>query len=222
MLQLPISIRGIDRKSERRSCNVCIELEHYQRQNIFAWMVMVFPTIHINTNISVLLVDLYHVSIIQKILDKVNCLNMPINDEIRKHFISYKYHQMTYYWEFPNKWFRRSARMWNDQDRDVIHTVLKKCHIGDTFLLHLISKNTNTYVYKRIIKSIAVVLRESKVRSYWYNIKIYIIYVYFCGVKRYIAIFHFSRRWVTRFIRVLPWVEMGVQLVDLPGPLLVV
>ena len=53
--------------------------------------------------------------------------------------------------------------MWNDQDRDVIHTVLKRCHIGDTFLLHLISKNTNTYIYKRIIKSIAVVLREHKV-----------------------------------------------------------
>ena len=53
--------------------------------------------------------------------------------------------------------------MWNDQDRDVIHTVLKRCHIGDTFLLHLISKNTNTYVYKRIIKSIAVVLKEQKV-----------------------------------------------------------
>ena len=87
MLQLPISIRGIDRKSERRSCNVCIELEHNQRQNIFAWMVMVFPTIHFNTNISVLLVDLYHVSIIQKILDKVNCLNMSINAEIIKHFI---------------------------------------------------------------------------------------------------------------------------------------
>ena len=67
--------------------------------------------------------------------------------------------------------------MWNDQDRDVIHTVLKKCHIGDTFLLHLISKNTNTYVYKRIIKSIAVVLREQKVRSCSYNIKIY-IYIY--------------------------------------------
>ena len=69
--------------------------------------------------------------------------------------------------------------MWNDQDRDVIHTVLKKCHIGDTFLLHLISKNTNTYVYKRIIKSIAVVLREQKVRPFSYNIKIYIhLYMY--------------------------------------------
>ena len=86
--------------------------------------------------------------------------------------------------------------MWNDQDRDVIHTVLKKCHIGDTFLLHLISKNTNTYVYKRIIKSIAVVLREQKVRSCSYNIKIYIygcrafpLWYLFCGVQRDVAIF---------------------------------
>ena len=78
--------------------------------------------------------------------------------------------------------------MWNDQDRDVIHTVLKKCHIGDTFLLHLISKNTNTYVYKRIIKSIAVVLREQKVRSCSYNINIYIfissmIFVLWCPTR---------------------------------------
>ena len=86
--------------------------------------------------------------------------------------------------------------MWNDQDRDVIHTVLKKCHIGDTFLLHLISKNTNTYVYKRIIKSIAVVLREQKVRSCSYSITIYIyIHIYYSNFQTNIVIY-----WICYFI----------------------
>ena len=69
--------------------------------------------------------------------------------------------------------------MWNDQDRDVIHTVLKRCHIGDTFLLHLISKNTNTYIYKRIIKSIAVVLREQKVNTMVVHVNTYIVSIKF-------------------------------------------
>ena len=52
--------------------------------------------------------------------------------------------------------------MWSDSDRDVINAVLGRCYVGDCFLLHLLSKNTNAYIFKRIIKSIGIVLREHK------------------------------------------------------------
>merc|ERR1719295_774330 len=63
-------------------------------------------------------------------------------------------------------WIRRKARMWNESDRDVINTVLGKCYVGDTFLLHLLAKNTNSYIFKRILKSIGVVLKEHKSKAH--------------------------------------------------------
>ena len=68
------------------------------------------------------------------------------------------------YAEFVNVSFfhRRKARMWNESDRDVINMVLGKCYVGDCFLLHLLSKNTNSYIFKRIIKSIGIILKEHK------------------------------------------------------------
>ena len=61
---------------------------------------------------------------------------------------------------------RRKARMWNETDRDVINTVLGKCYVGDTFLLHLLAKNTNSYIFKRILKSIGMVLKEHKSKAH--------------------------------------------------------
>jgi hypothetical protein len=52
--------------------------------------------------------------------------------------------------------------MWSATDREIIEDIMDKCYVGDWFVLHLLSKNTNTYVYRRIVKALANVLRESK------------------------------------------------------------
>ena len=52
--------------------------------------------------------------------------------------------------------------MWAESDREIIEDIMDKCHIGDWFVLHLLSRNTNLHIYKRIVKSLAIVLRERK------------------------------------------------------------
>ena len=55
--------------------------------------------------------------------------------------------------------------MWSEADREVIENIMDRCYIGDWFVLHLLSKNTNIHIYKRIIKALANVLRERKVSA---------------------------------------------------------
>ena len=52
--------------------------------------------------------------------------------------------------------------MWAESDREIIEDIMDKCYIGDWFVLHLLSRNTNLQIYKRIVKSLANVLRERK------------------------------------------------------------
>ena len=52
--------------------------------------------------------------------------------------------------------------MWADVDKEIIEDIMEKCYIGDWFVLHLLSKNTNLHIYKRVIKCLANVLRERK------------------------------------------------------------
>ena len=52
--------------------------------------------------------------------------------------------------------------MWTDHDREIIEDILDRCYIGDWFVLHLLSKNTNIHIYKRIVKNLAIVMRERK------------------------------------------------------------
>ena len=58
--------------------------------------------------------------------------------------------------------FRVKTRMWAESDREIIEDIMDKCYIGDWFVLHLLSRNTNLQIYKRIVKSLANVLRERK------------------------------------------------------------
>ena len=55
--------------------------------------------------------------------------------------------------------------MWSSTDREIIEDILDRCYIGDWFVLHLLSKNTNVHIYKRIVKSLAMVIRERKASS---------------------------------------------------------
>ena len=48
--------------------------------------------------------------------------------------------------------------MWSDADREVIENIMDRCYVGDWFVLHLLSKNTNIHIYKRIIKALGGVL----------------------------------------------------------------
>ena len=52
--------------------------------------------------------------------------------------------------------------MWAENDREIVEDILEKCYIGDWFVLHLLSKNTNLHIYKRIVKNLAIVMRERK------------------------------------------------------------
>ena len=47
---------------------------------------------------------------------------------------------------------RQKTRMWSENDREIIEHIMDRCYVGDWFVLHLLSKNTNLYIYKRIIK----------------------------------------------------------------------
>jgi len=62
-------------------------------------------------------------------------------------------------------WLKQKTRMWSENDREVIEHIMDRCYVGDWFVLHLLSKNTNLYIYKRIIKALANVLRERKVSN---------------------------------------------------------
>ena len=62
---------------------------------------------------------------------------------------------------FP-EFYRQKTRMWAENDREIVEDILEKCYIGDWFVLHLLSKNTNLHIYKRIVKCLANVLRERK------------------------------------------------------------
>ena len=55
--------------------------------------------------------------------------------------------------------------MWSENDREIVENIMDRCYIGDWFVLHLLSKNTNIHIYKRIIKALAIVLRERKVSN---------------------------------------------------------
>ena len=72
-----------------------------------------------------------------------------------------------FYWRlwlsnfFP-EFYRQKTRMWAENDREIVEDILEKCYIGDWFVLHLLSKNTNLHIYKRIVKCLANVLRERK------------------------------------------------------------
>ena len=68
---MSISVGGIDGKSKCGSCHVCSELKHNQRQNLFAWVVMVCSSFHLDSFFPLFNSYLCDVSIIQKILDQV-------------------------------------------------------------------------------------------------------------------------------------------------------
>ena len=55
--------------------------------------------------------------------------------------------------------------MWSENDREIVENIMDRCYIGDWFVLHLLAKNTNIHIYKRIIKALANVLRERKVSN---------------------------------------------------------
>ena len=55
--------------------------------------------------------------------------------------------------------------MWSENDQEIIEHIMDRCYVGDWFVLHLLSKNTNLHIYKRIIKALANVLRERKVSN---------------------------------------------------------
>ena len=65
---------------------------------------------------------------------------------------------------FP-EFYRQKTRMWAENDREIVEDILEKCYIGDWFVLHLLSKNTNLHIYKRIVKCLGTVLRERKTSS---------------------------------------------------------
>ena len=54
------------------------------------------------------------------------------------------------------------TRKKQENNREIVKDIMEKCHIGDWFLLHLISKNTNLHIYKRIVKYLANVFWEGK------------------------------------------------------------
>ena len=55
-----------------------------------------------------------------------------------------------------HRYFKTNSNM-----RHVEH-YMKHCSIGDWFVLNLMAKNTNAYMYRRIIKSLAESIREHR------------------------------------------------------------
>ena len=53
-------------------------------------------------------------------------------------------------------------RSFTDADRDLINDLLSRCYVGDWFVLTLLAKNTNPYIYKRILKALAEEIKEQR------------------------------------------------------------
>lgn len=47
----------------------------------------------------------------------------------------------------------------------LLDDLMNRCYIGDWFILHLLTKNTSSYMFRRIVKSIGDNIRDHRVTT---------------------------------------------------------
>ncbi len=146
-LQVPISLRSFDWEPQRRPRYVRAQPEHYQRQDLLTRVVLVLrPRLPLGRS--------------HRRHRHHGYLSSVQADSNQVFLCCYIVFSSTLL--FQNHIARSRFRGSTLTDSSLINDLLSRCYLGDWFVLNLLAKNTNAYMYRRIVKALAESLREQR------------------------------------------------------------